>query len=126
MGSSHKIIFSHHAPKGSDFGIKVFVLAENEEQIYEWIASEPDTKEGRIYNSWRDREICGDDYDDCDDKEGFKDKMIRIGGEINDDCVDFSDAYYGVTLYGWELVKEGVSGDYSELIELEEIINLAK
>jgi hypothetical protein len=50
--------------------------------------------------------------------------MLRLKGEIEDSSVDFSDAYYGITLYGWELLKENVVTDYSELIELGIIIEI--
>ena len=51
-------------------------------------------------------------------KETFKEKMIRLSGEINDEDYDFSDAYYGITLFGWSLLKENVTTNYAELIEL--------
>ena len=52
------------------------------------------------------------------------DRMLRLKGEINDPDADMGDAYYGVTLYGWELIKENVTSDYSELIELDIVFNL--
>lgn len=132
----YKVIFSHHAPKDSEKGIKALVLAENDEQVYEWIASEPETNEGGNYNSWKDREsytwdeseecFVDEDGDQADEEwwdedgnpENFKDRMLRLKGDINDDDVDFSNAYYGVTLYGWELIKENTTIDYSEFIEM--------
>lgn len=129
----YKIEFSHHAPKDSERGIKCLLLAENDEQVYEWIKSEP--KE--FYNSWKDNEGYSYDkekeefidedgetesgagwWDDNGDPENFKDRMLRLKGEINDDDYDFSGAYYGITLYGWELLKGNINTDYSELIEL--------
>ncbi len=109
---------------------------ENDEQVYNWIASEPRTNEGSMFNSWKDREeyswnkeketFVDKDGDEVDegwwDEEGehenFKERMLRLNGEIEDDSVDFSDSYYGITLLGWELLKENVTTDYSELIEL--------
>jgi hypothetical protein len=41
-----------------------------------------------------------------------------LKGQVNDDDYDYSDAYYGITLFGWSLLKENVNTDYSELIEL--------
>lgn len=118
----YKIIFSHHAPKDSEYGIKAFVLAENDEQVYNWIASNPKTNEGTLYNSWKNKEEEGGWWNDEGESETFKERMLRLKGEIEDDSVDFSDSYYGITLLGWELLKEDITTDYSELIELGEII----
>lgn len=132
----YKVTFSHHAPKDSEHGIKALILAENDEQVYNWIASEPKINEGSMFNSWKDREEYswdkeketfvdkdGDEVDEgwCNEEgepENFKERMLRLNGEIEDDSVDFSDSYYGITLLGWELLKENVTTDYSELIEL--------
>ncbi len=57
-------------------------------------------------------------WDEEGEPENFKERMLRLKGEIEDDSIDFSDSYYGITLLGWELLKENVTTDYSELIEL--------
>jgi len=132
----YKVTFSHYAPKDSERGIKSLILAENDEQVYNWIASEPKTNEGSIYNSWKNREEYswdqekemfvdqdGDEvnegwWDEEGKPENFKERMLRLKGEIEDDSVDFSDSYYGITLFAWELLKENVTSDYLELIEL--------
>ncbi len=102
----YNIIFSHHAPKGSENGIKCMVLAENAEQVFDWISSEPETREGTLYNDWKS----------FGDKE--RKRIIKREGEVFDEKNDYSDAYYGITYFGWELLKENITGDYSELIEL--------
>jgi len=131
----YKVTFSHHAPKDSEQGIKALILAENDEQVYNWIASQPETNEGSMYNSWKEKEeYTWDEENDsfidkyeCNvngwwDEDGkpeyFKNRMLRLKGDIDDDSVNFSDSYYGITLFGWELLKEDVSTDYSDLIEL--------
>ena len=115
----YKVKFSHHSPKDSEEGIKALILAENEEQVYDWIASEPTTNEGSMYNSWNTMDSDDEGwFDDDDNPELFKDRMLRLKGNIEDDSVDFSDAYYGITLFGWELLKKDVLTDYSELIDL--------
>lgn len=117
----YNIVFGHYGPKDSEFGSKCFLLAENDEQVYEWIAAEPklDTENISFINSWKSYEdvttdLYNDDYEKIGE-ETFKEKTIRLKGEMNDDDYDFSDAYYGITLYGWELLKENVVTDYSEL-----------
>lgn len=132
----YKITFSHHAPKDSEQGIKCLLLAENDEQVYEWIASEPKPNDRSMFNGWKDNEGYtynkeaeifedkdGDEvdsswYDEEGNAENFKARMLRLKGEINDDDYYFTDAYYGITLFGWELLKEDVKTDYSELKEL--------
>ena len=120
----YKIEFLHASPKDREMGLKCLLLAENEEQVYEWIKSEPKIGERSLYNGWADSEeeneefeVYNDNYDVIG-KENFKLKMIRLKGQINDDDYDYSDAYYGITLFGWSLLKENVNTDYSELIEL--------
>lgn len=137
----YKIVFSHHAPKDSEKGIKVLLLAQNEEQVYEWLASEPKLEDRTLYNSWKDNErysyaeeketfvdedgeeVDSSWYDEEGNAENFKTRMLRLKGEINDDDYDFTDAYYGITLLGWELLKEDVKTDYSELVELGVVFN---
>jgi len=44
--------------------------------------------------------------------------MIRLQGEMYDEEVELNDLYYGKTLIGWELVKEGIlEEDVSVLID---------
>ncbi len=116
----YKITFSHHAPKGSEKGIKCLLLAENDEEVYDWIASEPEISGGQLFNSWKDNESSEDQdwYNEEGNIEDFKTHALRLKGEINDDDYDFSNAYYGIELLGWELLKENITTDYSELIEL--------
>lgn len=120
----YKIVFSHHAPKDSEIGIKALLLAENDEQVYEWIKSEPEINSKSLYNGWgysekdnEEFEIYNDEYEVVG-RENFKQKMMRLKGQINDEDYDFSDSYYGITLLGWELLKDDVKTDYNELIEL--------
>jgi hypothetical protein len=107
----YKIIFSHTAPKDTEFGLVEYLIADNENDVYEHIDKEFN------YGCWNDKnnesgelEIYNDDYDVIG-TETFKEKMIRIKGEINDDDYDFSDSYYGITLYGWEKVKDNINED---------------
>lgn len=120
----YKIEFLHAAPKDTESGIKCLLLAENEEQVYEWIKLEPKLGERSLYNGWKDSEEENEEFEIYDEnynevgKENFKQKMIRLQGQMNDDDYDYSDAYYGITLFGWSLLKENVTTDYLELIEL--------
>lgn len=121
----YKITFTHTAPKDQAKGIKGYLLAENEEQVYNYI----DKKYN--YESWKDSdededrepiELYDEDYNVIG-TETFKEKMLRIKGEMNDEDYDYSDAYYGIELLGWELVKENTEVDYTEMIDLGIIEN---
>ena len=121
----YKIIFDHYAPGDSEKGIKCLLLAEDDERVYEWFKTNPDINGSRIYTYWSDREdpeeyaaSLGIDEKEIADMEPYKDKIIRLKGDINDDDVDFSDAYYGITLYGWELLEENTDIDYTKLEKL--------
>jgi len=109
----YRITFSHTAPKDREEGIKGYLLAENDEQVYNYIDKTYN------YGCWKDND---DDYN-LIGIETFKQNMLRIKGEQNDENYDYRDAYYGITLYGWELVKENAEGDYTEMIDLGIISN---
>ena len=121
----YKITFSHTGPKDQKEGIKGYLLAKNDEQVYNYV------DEKFNYGGWKDAEEEEESFELYDDDynvigtETFKEKILRIKGEQNDEDYDYCDAYYGITLYGWELVKENVHGDYSEMIELGIISNCA-
>ena len=112
----YKIVFSHSAPRDTEYGIKGFVLARNEGEVYDYIDIEFNNR------IWRDNEqdqaLFPIDNSDC--HETFRGKIIRLRGTINDEYRDFSDAYYGISFYGWELIAEDViPEDFSKSIELE-------
>lgn len=115
----YRIVFSHTAPKDTKEGILTYLLAENEEEVYNYIDKE--------YNCgcWKDQEDENEILDIFNDSfdiigtETFREKIIRLNGEMNDEDYDYSDAYYGITLYGWKLIKEDTNEDFTELIELE-------
>ena len=138
----YKITFRHYAPKEGENGIKGLLLAENDEQVYNWFASNPEIDGDTLYTNYKEHEkykwneesgayVDEDgheeywDYtDENDNQEEFKDHMIRVRGEINTEY-EVEDAYYGFIVYGWELVKENITTDYSELIETG-IMKIAK
>lgn len=116
----YRIDFSHTAPKDQEKGIKGYLLAENDEQVYNYVDKTFN------YECWKDKdeddeaepiELYDEDYNVVG-TETFKEKMLRIKGEMNDEDYDYCDAYYGITLYGWTLIKQDVSTDFKEMIEL--------
>ncbi len=112
----YEIIFEHFAPKDSKQGIFTYLIAESDKQVYEWLASNPTLKDGRwIITSWKDYEKDEEIHEIYDEnynvigEESFKQRMIRLNGEINDEEVELNDLYYGKTLYGWKLIKENIT-----------------
>ena len=114
----YKIIFSHSAPKDTKIGTQVYLLANNEDEIYDYI------DKNFNYYCWKDKEEENEEYYIYDKNynligtETFHEKIIRLKGEINDEDYDFSDAYYGITLYGWELIKENIKENMTDFINL--------
>lgn len=120
--------FRHYSQKDSREGIIAYVIAESSEDIYEWLKSEPRVNGDGIYNSYKYKEEDGVSFNlyDKDYKvigtETFKERMIRLNGEMYDEDVEISDLYYGLTHYGWELISEGVC--YSDVIIARENLKI--
>jgi hypothetical protein len=113
----YEIMMEHYAPKDSEKGIHTYLVANSDEEVYEWLKLEKELKDGRqIFLSWSYKEdeetfdIYDEDYNVIG-VESFKEKMIRIKGDLNDEDVELTDLYYGRTLVGWYLVKENITGE---------------
>jgi len=98
----YRIDVEHLSQKDSHQAIETFVLAENDETVYQWLDKE------KTYGCWSDRDeedgpcdIYNDDYEVVG-QESYKEKMIRLKGELNDEDRNCDDLYYGKTFYGWE------------------------
>lgn len=105
--------FEHFSQKDSEQGIYTYLVAENDEAIYEWLKTEPSIKDTTLHNSYKydEEEKTYDIYDDDYNVirvETFKERMIRLQGEMYDEEVELNDLYYGKTLIGWELIKENI------------------
>jgi hypothetical protein len=122
----HKIQIRHCAPKDCKESIVSYVLANNENQILSYIDKE------LLFGTWSDRHVDSlEDPISITDNEGntigtelYKEKMLRLRGEFNDEDADYSDAYYGVTHYGWD---EGITISNEEaetLIKLNIVLDL--
>ena len=111
-----RVLFNHTAPKDQKVGIEEYVIANSELQVYSYIDNE------YIYNKWKDNE--DKTFDVYDEEwniigyEKFKEKIIRIKGEMNDEDYDYSDTYYGITLYGWEFVKDLTDIEFEALTNI--------
>jgi len=115
----YRIVFSHTAPKDTERGIKTYLLADDETEVYDHI----DEVYERGY--WSEKEGDGDMFEVYDDvynvmgTETFREQMMRLHGEAFDKDYDFCDAYYGITLHGWELVASDVNiDDFAKAVDL--------
>ena len=128
MPNLYSIRFKHFAPKDSKEGIVGYVIAHSSEDVYEFIKSEPELNGVNIYNEFEDKENGFEDGEDGFEDEGnevdnideesFKERMIRLGGEMYDEDAEVNDAYYGVTHYGWKFEREiQDEGDISILMD---------
>ena len=98
----YRIDVEHFSQKDSHLAIETFVTAKDDESVYRWLDKEKNSgcwskrdEEDGLYDIYNDDlEIAG--------QESYKEKMLRLKGELNDEDRDCSDLYYGKTFYGWE------------------------
>ena len=108
MKKLYKILVEHVAPKDSHVSVECFLLAEDDETIYNWIDKE------KQFGLWSDRNEEDTPYDIHDDtykvigSETYKERMLRVKGDLNDEDKDYSDSYYGLTFFGWEEIAENI------------------
>ncbi|KQY90970.1 hypothetical protein ASD24_24550 [Paenibacillus sp. Root52] len=114
----YKIMFKHFSENDNKEGILTYLVGESDMDVYEWLKSEPSSNNWiNVVNCWLDKEEDNEVFDIYDSEynilgqENFKDRMIRLRGDMNDEDTELSDLYYGATLYGWELVNENVDQD---------------
>ena len=120
----YSINFRHYSPKDNEEGIKGYLLADNEEQVFLYI----DKKFN--YGMWKDKEeemnneedvsdrtfqILDDDYSEIG-KETLKEHILRVKGMMNSEHEDPCDLYYGFTSYGWSLVKNSILPKAAEFL----------
>ena len=96
----YEIIFRHHSQKDSETGTKCLLFAKDDNAVYEWLAKEK--------TNWSYRETDGN-Y--TFDGEPYKDRIIRLKGDMDDEYEEYDDLYYGKTVYGWKLLREDILGD---------------
>ncbi len=126
----YSIDFRHYSPKDSEKGVYVYIVSENDESVYEWLKSQPKiTKYKTLWNSYGGYEEDGKEYEIYDEdynvvgKESFKERMLRLHGEMYDEDAPVEDLYYGLTYIGWSLIKENVSDNEIEVLKNLRIIN---
>lgn len=122
----YEIMLEHYAPKDSEKGILTYLVANSDEEVYEWLKKDIKLKDGRrLYTSYYDREDDneGEVFEIYDENynvvgtETYREKIIKLKGDMFDEDEELSDLYYGETFTGWRLVKEGISESEIKIIE---------
>lgn len=92
MKKLYKIIVTHYAPKDSHSSIQEYVVAENDKEVFDYLAN------GYAY--WNEilEDYDGDGEEEC--REAY-DEILSNKGDDRDVC----DLYYGATQYAWEEVE---------------------
>lgn len=113
----YQINVIHYAEKDNHESIENFVVAKDDEAVYNWFQK-------AISNCWNeenDEEEMFDIYDGKNDEiigqETYKQKIIRIKGDMNDEDYELTDLYYGETLYGWEKIKSNIKEQDIEILK---------
>lgn len=112
MKKLYKIKVLHGAPKDSHTSIECYVIAYNDEQVYDYIDENYNHGYWEDVNntSIEDLEVGEDDRETCyylnDDYENpitFKEWCMANKGDLDDEA-GWEDAHYEVTKYGWGAV----------------------
>lgn len=108
-----RIKVTHYAPKDSHTAIQEYVVANNDNEVFKYLAKGYADWEGIIEN-YQDHDI--DEYDDA----------LEIYNEIFENKCDdreVYDLYYGATQYSWEEV-EVIDNDVIDLMIKNNLANL--
>lgn len=94
----YRIIVLHGAPKDSHTSTETYLVAENEEQVFNWL----DAKTG---GAWTEEPEEGEEprmrYSADESEIPFRQWIMESRGDLEDED-GWEDAYYGVTKWGWE------------------------
>ena len=111
----YKIKVLHGGPKDSHESIETYLIADNDEQVLDWIDI---NKTGGIWSSY-EKYLGAEDFKYyLDDKPvTMKEWVFANKGDIDDEN-GWDNAYYGIIKWGWELVADSYDIDYAILIKL--------
>ena len=117
----YRILLEHYAPKDSKRAIDCFVIADNDEQVYEWLKENRSTsyKYQEEENELYDIKSTEYPWSTIRSDVEFKDKIIYYRGCMNDPDTEYEDLYYGKTVWGWD---EGQSIDEDDIRVLREYL----
>lgn len=122
----YMITTTYYAQKGSHDSMLGHILAENDEQVYEYLKKDQKLNGFDIYTGWEtEEEDIEESYEEkCEEyywlEEGrtFKDIVIENLGDDCEELQTYDDLYHGLSCYGWKLVKENATEkDIIDLVE---------
>lgn len=97
MNNLYRIDSTHFAPKDNHTAIETYLIAENNDEVYDYISK---------FYGW-----IGDRYEDYylgENEVDHKSWCIHYQGEL-EKCDQFlNDLHYGLTIYSWELISENI------------------
>jgi len=110
----YEIHVGHYGPKSQWEGTCRYAIAPDDGVML--------CKVDEVFNcGWADDTDMYDRYDDRFEhigQETRSEAMLRVRGDYNWDEADYSDPYYGVTLYGWDEGRKIKPEDAETLIRL--------
>ena len=98
-------------PKNSVQAMVGYLIATNDEEVYNYLKNKPTINDHRVINSWQDKEW---------ENPEFKDTCIYCRGEMNFDSKDYTDSYFW---YGWTLTMEDLNLDDLNVLILTGVTN---
>lgn len=113
----------HAAPKDVHESIEGYVVAETEQQVFEYV------DKVHCFGSWSESEetrtVCKTkpDGDEYEVEVPFAEWVMAERGDLEDES-GFEDAYYGVTKHGWGPVGEVTEADVEVLVRLGIAVDL--
>jgi hypothetical protein len=122
----YRINAEHVCTKDSATYLYSYLTAENDEEVYNWIDK---NLVGSVWSEINNGEFTEDelppvfeildnDYNTIG-SETYKERIIRLKGDMHDEDHDTEDAFYGLTLYDWELVNTNTPTNFiCTLVEL--------
>ncbi len=115
----YSILIRHCAPKDCKESLIGYFFAENDLIIMDYIDKQ------LLSGIWSDRhnedglcDIRDEDFNVVKKDVTYKEKILHFRGEFHDPEADYSDAYYGITHYGWTEGKEISSEEMETLVKL--------
>lgn len=116
----YRIIVLHGAPKDSHISTETYLVAENEQEVFNWL-------NGKNYGAWTEEAGEGEEpnvrYADDETEIPFREWVMLKRGDLEDE-EGWEDAYYGVTKWGWKPIT-ATEDEIAVLIRLG-IATLAK
>lgn len=121
----YKILVTHLVTKNKYNEIRGYVIADSDQEIFDYLCTEPKINGVYCFNSWNEEDYCSECEDDerlkldCEECISLEEKKLQIlqnKGDIEEDYSS-NDLYYGKTYYDWELVGEDISSTDKQVLE---------